>query len=180
MKLFAIYAQDQKGLIGLEGQLPWHVPGDLKYFKKQTMDSPLIMGRNTFQSLPGILPDRPHIVVTSRHGIIFKGKRYSRTMSDNGVVLVPSIEEAISRAEELSYLTQKAFVIGGSQLLNQMLPMCARIYISHLPLHIPVGPDQEAVYAPIFEGQVVHTWVIPAEKKGMREFEVKVYKPGLP
>src|SRR4030095_12202275 len=59
-----VLARAINGVIGKDGQLPWHIPGDLKRFKRLTMGSAMIMGRKTFDSLPGILPGRRHIVMT--------------------------------------------------------------------------------------------------------------------
>ena len=59
-----VLARAINGVIGKEGKLPWHIPGDLRRFKQLTMGSAMIMGRKTFDSLPGILPGRQHIVMT--------------------------------------------------------------------------------------------------------------------
>ena len=59
-----VLARAINGVIGRDGRLPWHIPGDLKRFKTLTMGSAMIMGRKTFDSLPGILPGRRHIVMT--------------------------------------------------------------------------------------------------------------------
>ena len=66
MNLFLIYARAANGCIGRDGALPWHLPADLKRFKALTMGKPMIMGRKTFESLPGLLPGRRHIVLTRR------------------------------------------------------------------------------------------------------------------
>ena len=57
-------ARADNGVIGREGRLPWHIPADLKRFKELTLGRPMIMGRKTFESLPGLLPGRRHIVLT--------------------------------------------------------------------------------------------------------------------
>jgi dihydrofolate reductase len=59
-----IVARAENGVIGNKGKLPWHIPADLKRFKALTMGKPMIMGRKTFESLPGLLPGRRHIVIT--------------------------------------------------------------------------------------------------------------------
>src|SRR6188768_88825 len=63
-----VVARAINGTIGKDGTLPWHLPGDLKHFKAVTMGSAMIMGRKTFDSLPGILPGRRHIVLTRDAG----------------------------------------------------------------------------------------------------------------
>ena len=62
--LFLVYARAANGAIGKDGELPWHIPADLKHFKALTTGKPMIMGRKTFESLPGLLPGRRHIVLT--------------------------------------------------------------------------------------------------------------------
>lgn len=59
-----IWAEDLNGGIGIDGHLPWHISNDLKRFKEKTSNHPMVMGRRTFESLPGILPGREHIVLT--------------------------------------------------------------------------------------------------------------------
>ena len=59
-----VVARAANGVIGRDGKLPWHLPADLKHFKAATMGTPMIMGRRTFESLPGLLPGRRHIVLT--------------------------------------------------------------------------------------------------------------------
>lgn len=60
----AIVARADNGVIGRDGKLPWHIPADLKRFKALTMGKAMVMGRKTFDSLPGLLPGRRHIVLT--------------------------------------------------------------------------------------------------------------------
>src|ERR1700712_1413789 len=59
-----IVARADNNVIGLDGKMPWHIPADLKRFKALTSGKPMIMGRKTFESLPGLLPGRRHIVLT--------------------------------------------------------------------------------------------------------------------
>ena len=59
-----VVARARNGVIGRDGKLPWHLPADLKHFKQVTMGRPMIMGRRTFESLPGLLPGRRHVVLT--------------------------------------------------------------------------------------------------------------------
>src|SRR3712207_9573257 len=63
-KITLVVARPQNGVIGRDGTLPWHIPADLKRFKALTMGSVMVMGRRTFESLPGLLPGRRHIVLT--------------------------------------------------------------------------------------------------------------------
>jgi dihydrofolate reductase len=68
-----VVARAINGTIGKDGVLPWHLPGDLRHFKQVTMGSVMVMGRKTFESLPGVLPGRRHIVVTRDKSWIREG-----------------------------------------------------------------------------------------------------------
>jgi dihydrofolate reductase len=113
MKRIAIVAAALNGVIGKDGAMPWRLRDDLKLFKKQTMGAPLLMGRKTFESLPGILPGRPHIVLTGQ-------KDYARELIAVGkpLFVAHSIEEALDIASALS--SNRLFVIGGGELYRQM------------------------------------------------------------
>src|SRR5688500_18407879 len=63
-QIVMVVVRAENGAIGLGDRLPWHLPADLKHFKQVTTGAPMVMGRRTFESLPGLLPGRRHIVVT--------------------------------------------------------------------------------------------------------------------
>jgi len=122
------------GAIGKDNVMPWRLPEELKYFKKTTMGKTLIMGRKTFESLPGILPNRRHIVITSDLG--YAG-------SHPGIETATSLEEAIAKAQvawaNSSALTERpapsedeAFIIGGGRVYREALPLCERLYITEI------------------------------------------------
>lgn len=94
--------------IGRKGELPWHLPADLKRFKSVTMSHPMIMGRTTFESIGRVLPGRPHIVVTR-----------NADWSHAGVEVVHDIEAGIKAAT--AHGTGKIMVIGGAQIYAQTL-----------------------------------------------------------
>ena len=104
--------------IGKDNRLLWHLSDDLKRFKKLTTGHTLIMGRNTFLSLPnGALPRRRHIVITDREGEAF-----------DGCEMAESIEEAI----ELAGLEDECFVIGGGMVYRQFLPIAGKLYLTRV------------------------------------------------
>ena len=84
-----IVAVAANGVIGSEGKLPWHIPADLRHFKALTMGKPMVMGRKTFESLPGLLPGRRHIVLT----------RDTRWQA-NGAEVAHSLDAALTLAGE--------------------------------------------------------------------------------
>jgi dihydrofolate reductase len=95
-----VVARAINGTIGRDGKLPWHLPGDLKHFKQVTMGSAMIMGRKTFDSLPGVLPGRRHIVLTRDTG-----------WSREGVDVAHSKDEALAMAKG-----DAVTIIGGSDI----------------------------------------------------------------
>jgi dihydrofolate reductase len=103
-----IVARAANGVIGREGQLPWHIPADLKRFKALTMGSAMIMGRKTFESLPGLLPGRRHIVLT------------------RGNWTAPGTEVAHDVEDALALAGSDAFVIGGADIFGLFEPLADR------------------------------------------------------
>ena len=103
-----IIARADNGVIGRDGNLPWHIPADLKRFKALTMGKPMIMGRKTFESLPGLLPGRRHIVLT-------RGD-----WSAEGAEVARSVDQALALAGD------DAFVIGGAEIFALFEPIAVR------------------------------------------------------
>lgn len=117
MKNFSIIVAIAKNnAIGKDNQLLWHLPDDLKRFKKFTTGHWVIMGKKTFKSLPkGPLPNRVNVVITDVPGEII-----------NGCLTVYSIEEAIEKSPEHS----ENFIIGGGSVYRQFLPLANRLYLT--------------------------------------------------
>jgi dihydrofolate reductase len=102
-------------VIGRDNRLPWRLPADLKRFKALTLGKPILMGRKTWESLPGLLPGRTHILLTR-----------DTSYRASGCLLARSIEEAISLAGDV----EEIMVVGGSQIYREMLPFADRLYIT--------------------------------------------------
>lgn len=115
-----IYARAGNGVIGKGGKLPWHIPADLKRFKSLTMGKPMIMGRKTFESLPGLLPGRRHIVLT-------KGSRWHC----EGAQVAHSIEEALQLARE-GHSEGEIAIVGGAAIYDLFWPRAQRIELTQL------------------------------------------------
>ena len=110
-EIFLVVAVAANGVIGRDGAMPWHLPNDLRHFKALTTGKPMIMGRKTFESLPGLLPGRRHIVLTR-----------DRTWAEDGAEVARSPEEAIALAN-----APHIAVIGGAEIYRQFLPHADRI-----------------------------------------------------
>lgn len=116
-----VVARARNGVIGREGKLPWHLPADLKRFKALTMGSAMVMGRKTFDSLPGLLPGRRHIVLTRDPGWACEGAEVAR-----------SIDEALALAGD-----QPLSVIGGADIFRLFLPLADRIELTEVLAEVP-------------------------------------------
>lgn len=113
-----IVAHDQNRVIGYENDMPWHLPGDLAYFKKMTIGKPIIMGRKTFESIGRALPGRTNIVIT-------RNKQYK---ADN-ILTVDSLEAALKMAAPLH---DEVMIIGGGHIFEQSLAFADRLYITEI------------------------------------------------
>lgn len=113
--LSIIAALSDNRVIGRDNQLPWRMPADLAHFKRLTMGKPIIMGRCTWESLPGLLPHRTHVVVTRDRDYVVEG----------GLV-VHSIQQAL----ELVGDVEEMMVVGGANLYAQTLPLASRMYLT--------------------------------------------------
>jgi dihydrofolate reductase len=112
-----IAAVAANGVIGRDNKLPWRLPEDLKHFKVLTMGHPMIMGRKTWESLPGRLPGRPHIVVT----------RNPDYRAEDATV-VGSLPAAIAAAGD----ADEVFVIGGAELYGQALAIADQLQLTEI------------------------------------------------
>lgn len=114
-EIVLIAALAKNRVIGIDNKLPWRLPDDLQHFKKLTLGHSIVMGRKTWESLPGVLPDRRHIVIT----------RDTDYQSANAEI-VHSIEEAISLIPE----KEPVFIVGGANLYQQLLGEADRMELT--------------------------------------------------
>ncbi|MGB1869080.1 MAG: dihydrofolate reductase [Porticoccaceae bacterium] len=123
MKLSLIVAVSRNGVIGINNQLPWHLPEDLKYFKSVTMGKPLIMGRKTYDSIGRPLPGRTNIVVTRDPG-----------WQVEGVEVAHSLEAALQLGHSACAAAgvDEIMVIGGEQIYRMTLPAADRLYLTQV------------------------------------------------
>ena len=117
--LAMIVAVAENGVIGKDNQLIWRIPEDLAYFKQRTTGHVIIMGRNTLESLPFLLPNREHWVITSQLDYI---------PPYEGVKVLHSSEDAVQAAKDL----ELAYCIGGAQVYASLAPHADRLYVTEL------------------------------------------------
>jgi dihydrofolate reductase len=111
-----VVARASNGVIGKDGGLPWHISADLKRFKVLTMGTVLVMGRKTFESLPGILPGRRHIVLSQ-----------DPDWRPEGIEVTQSVEQALALAGD-----EPVSVIGGAHIFRLFLPLADRIELTEV------------------------------------------------
>jgi len=116
--------------IGRDNALPWHLPEDLKFFKRVTMGKPIIMGRKTWESIGRPLPGRCNIVISR-----------NKNFTAHGIATVSSLHQAISLAEQISLRDggDEVCVIGGAEIYAQALPQADRLYLTQV--HAEVEGD---------------------------------------
>lgn len=110
-ELFLVVAVADNGVIGADGTMPWHLPTDLRRFKALTMGQPMVMGRKTFDSLPGLLPGRRHIVLTR-----------DADWAEDGAEVAHSVEQALALAN-----APHVAIVGGAEIYRLFLPLAHRI-----------------------------------------------------
>ncbi len=120
-----IVAASDNNVIGKDNDLLWHLPNDFKRFKSLTSGHCIIMGRKTFESLPGILPKRTHIIITRQPNYKIEG-----------CIIVGSLEAAI---EEALKIDDNPFVIGGGQIYKQALQIADKIELTRV--HVTIEGD---------------------------------------
>jgi len=114
--MIAIAAISRNRAIGKDGRIPWHLPADLKFFKATTLGHVILMGRKTFDSLGRPLPGREHWVLT-------------RGQEIPGVHTIRDVSEIAEPSDG-----RKLFVIGGAEIYAALLPSCAELYLTHVPI----------------------------------------------
>ena len=124
--LSAIVATDRIGTIGKDGDIPWHLPADLKYFKKVTTGHPVIMGRKTFRSIGRPLPNRTNIVLTR-----------DAFFTASGTVVSHSLREAVNHPSVRN--ASEAFIIGGGELYKQSMDLVSKVFLTIVDTKIDGG-----------------------------------------
>ena len=131
--LTLVVAVAQNNVIGREGGLPWHLSGDLKRFKADTIGKPVIMGRKTFLSIGKPLPGRDNIVVTR-----------DANFKPEGVIVAASLDAALALAAQAAAArdADDIAVIGGGEIYNQLFERADRLILTH----VFASPDGDTLF----------------------------------
>lgn len=158
-RISIIVAAASNRAIGKDNQLYWHLPNDLRFFKKTTSGHPVIMGRKTYESVGSPLPNRRNILVTRQTG--YQADR---------VETAYSLEEAISLAAGDA---AEIFIVGGAEIYRQALPLTHRIYLTRVHAAIPGDtffPDFDET-----EWELASREDHPADEKHAYDYSFLVY-----
>lgn len=115
MKISLIAAMDKNRVIGKAGQLIWHLPADLRFFKTKTIGKPVIMGRKTFESIGRALPERKNIIITRQ-----------TNFNPSDCEVVHSLQEALANASD----AEEVMIIGGAEIFNQSLEFADQMFLT--------------------------------------------------
>jgi dihydrofolate reductase len=120
-RVIFVVAHDRRGVMGRGGTLPWHLPEDLKHFKRLTIDKPVIMGRKTFESMGKPLVRRRNIVLTRNTAYWPEGVEVARSVED--------VFEMTAEDAEIA-------VIGGAQIFNQFAPYVDTAFVTEVDAQV--------------------------------------------
>jgi dihydrofolate reductase len=137
--MIAIVAMSPQRVIGAEGRIPWHIPEDLKFFKRTTLGHAVLMGRKTYESIGKPLPGRENIVL-------------SRTADFPGARMVRSLSEVAEPTDG-----RLLYVIGGAELYTALLPRCTELLLTRVSMDVS-GDTFFPPFEPQFdEGELLET-----------------------
>lgn len=138
MNISMVVAQGPRGEIGLGNKLLWHIPEDLKNFKKITTGKMIVMGRKTFESIGRPLPDRANVVITR-----------DTNFKHDGVIVINdpmmAFDLALEAEEDLEVEDFEMMVIGGGEIFNFFMPYTHKIYLSE----VEYSGEADAFFPPI-------------------------------
>jgi dihydrofolate reductase len=137
-----VVAASRNGVIGVNNTIPWHLPDDLKYFRRLTTGHHVIMGRKTFDSIGKPLPNRTNLVITRnpewrKAGAVNHPPAGAADLQPEGIYLLPSFEQAVDRAFQAG--ETEAFVIGGSEIYRLALPHTRKLYYTRVDTWVDDG-----------------------------------------
>ena len=158
-QLSLIVAMSRNRVIGANGKIPWHLPGELKLFKDLTMGHHIIMGRKTWDSIGRPLPGRTMVIVTRQQGYAVPG-----------AIVAHTLREAIAACRG----DDEVFVIGGAEIFREALPLADRVYLTTVDAEVPGD-----TFMPEFEGagwRETSSRTFPADDRNRYRYELAVHE----
>ena len=158
MSVYVIAAMSENRVIGRGGGLPWHLPDDMKHFQQLTTGHTVIMGRKTFESMDGPLPDRRNIVITRQSDY-----------APSGAEVAHSLDEALRLAGN-----GDCFVSGGEEIYRLALPVADRLYLT--VVHAEVDGDVRFPQFNTESWQIVSEQPHPSDERHAHAFTFQLYE----
>ncbi|NQX59283.1 dihydrofolate reductase [Paenibacillus qinlingensis] len=158
MSISFIFAMDRNRAIGVNNKLPWHLPGDLKFFKNVTMGHPILMGRKTYESIGKPLPGRRNVILTQ-----------NTAYQAEGCEVIHAVDEAID-----AFRDQELFVIGGAEIFKLFASQVNRMYITYI--------EDEFEADTYMSDLNLSTWTLVSSEQGERneknpyEYYFRIYE----
>ncbi|WP_293882127.1 dihydrofolate reductase [Sphingobacterium sp. UBA1498] len=153
-----IVAASENNSIGINNKMPWHLPNDFKYFKKNTIEHSVLMGRKTFESIGKALPERRNIVITRNAD--FQGEN---------IDVANSIQEALLYCRD----EREIFIIGGANIYQQALPLANKVLLTRV--HTTIKGDAFFPALPSEEWELVSSDSHQADEKHAFAYTFEVY-----
>lgn len=161
MQISAIVAVSLDGFIGKNNAIPWHLPVDLAYFKKVTMGFPIIMGRNSFDSIGKPLPGRRNIIITR-----------NPTFFHSACVTAHSIPDALEKAHDTD--AEECFIIGGGHIYAQSVDLWDRLY--YTTVHTVVAGDVRFPDVDLSTWNIVSSLEVPKDERNIFDMTFTIYE----
>ena len=158
-RLSLIVAMSRNRVIGADGKIPWHLPGELKLFKDLTMGHHIIMGRKTWESIGRVLPGRTTVIVTRQPGY-----------GVPGAIVAHSLRAAIAACGD----DDEIFVIGGAEIFREALPLTDRVYLTTVDAEVTGD-----TFMPRFEGpdwRETSSRSFPADERNRYPYTLAVHE----
>ena len=159
-----IAALSHNRVIGVENQLPWYLPEDLRFFKRMTQAKPLVMGRKTFESIGRPLPGRLNIVVTR-----------DSTFHHDGVRVCHDLASALALADQQATIDgcEEIMVMGGGEIYAQALPFASRLYLTEVDVEV----EGDARFPELDDSQWEEAQRVPGEPaEGQPDYSFVEYR----
>ncbi|MGR3807228.1 dihydrofolate reductase [Pasteurella testudinis DSM 23072] len=147
MQISLIVAFTQNRVIGKNNQMPWHLPRDLAWFKRNTLNKPVIMGRKTFESIGRPLPNRSNIVL-SRQPFVYEGVQWA---------------DSLQTALEFCRAAEEVMIIGGGELFKQSLPLADKLYLTEI--QTALEGDTFFPEIDLDQWKIAEEEIVPADEK---------------
>lgn len=158
-RITLIVAAAENNAIGKNNQMPWHLPNDFKYFKSNTIDHTIVMGRKTFESIGRGLPQRRNLVLTT-----------DLTFNADDIDIATNIQEMLRSCRD----EKEIFIIGGAQIYKQTLPLADKVLLTRVHTHL----DGDAFFPelPAAQWKLISQEAHPADDRHAYAYTFEVWQ----